>query len=431
MPKVDLSVGVNFFNELEVPDDCTIGHWKQLLSQGFLGDKILYATKLTCREEGSERGRTLEDTALVTMKPGRMRVEGPHSVVQMLELALKKKLTPRPVVPPTRPNAPTSGQGARQPPAEPTPLPERRPSFPGADTTSAPERALVTWESLPFNSSGEDKRLQFVCSGLQGMRPYMEDRSLALLSLPGYEHTSLFGIFDGHGGDAVAEHSARALPRIVAGALKDGLEPAEALTQSFRLLDEELWGMHQQTSPHPYNSVGSTAVVTLMLHEEGGHMRLFCANCGDSRAVLCRHGKAVDLSVDQKPQNTEEKARIQAAGGRVQLFGPCWRIDGGLNLSRALGDFAYKASWNLPAEQQKVISVPEVTEVAIEKDDEFVVMGSDGVFDVTRSEALVLLLREAHNQQGQSWEEAVALALRKALPSGDNVSICLVVIRGE
>ena len=39
----------------------------------------------------------------------------------------------------------------------------------------------------------------------------------------------------------------------------------------------------------------------------------------------------------------QERGRIERAGGRVELHGPCWRIDGGLNLSRALGDFLYKA----------------------------------------------------------------------------------------
>ena len=38
---------------------------------------------------------------------------------------------------------------------------------------------------------------------------------------------------------------------------------------------------------------------------------LYCANAGDSRAVLCREGTAVNLSEDHKPMNEEEKARIE------------------------------------------------------------------------------------------------------------------------
>ena len=38
---------------------------------------------------------------------------------------------------------------------------------------------------------------------------------------------------------------------------------------------------------------------------------LYCANAGDSRAVLCRDGVAVNLSEDHKPMNEEEKLRIE------------------------------------------------------------------------------------------------------------------------
>lgn len=53
---------------------------------------------------------------------------------------------------------------------------------------------------------------------------------------------------------------------------------------------------------------------------------MIVANVGDSRAVLCRDGKAVDLSVDHKPEDTKEKGRIEAAGGIVSDDG---RVNGG------------------------------------------------------------------------------------------------------
>ena len=43
------------------------------------------------------------------------------------------------------------------------------------------------------------------------------------------------------------------------------------------------------------NQCGSTAVVCLILGN-----KLVCANVGDARAILCRNGKAIDLSVDHK-----------------------------------------------------------------------------------------------------------------------------------
>lgn len=84
----------------------------------------------------------------------------------------------------------------------------------------------------------------------------------------------------------------------------------------------------------PGSSSGCTAVVALLAGNE-----LYVANAGDSRCVVCRNGTALDMSLDHKPEDTEELERIQKAGGRVTLDG---RVNGGLNLSRAIGDHAYK-----------------------------------------------------------------------------------------
>jgi protein phosphatase 1G len=45
-----------------------------------------------------------------------------------------------------------------------------------------------------------------------------------------------------------------------------------------------------------------------------------------------------DMSIDHKPDNVEEKRRIEKAGGFVSDG----RVNGNLNLSRALGDLEYK-----------------------------------------------------------------------------------------
>lgn len=84
----------------------------------------------------------------------------------------------------------------------------------------------------------------------------------------------------------------------------------------------------------PGSSSGCTAVVALLAGNE-----LYVANAGDSRCVVCRNGAAMDMSFDHKPEDTEELERIQKAGGRVTMDG---RVNGGLNLSRAIGDHAYK-----------------------------------------------------------------------------------------
>ena len=79
----------------------------------------------------------------------------------------------------------------------------------------------------------------------------------------------------------------------------------------------------------PGSDSGCTACLALIRGN-----KLYVANAGDSRCVLSRSGKAIDLSVDHKPEDTTEKKRIDKAGGFVT---PDGRVNGNLNLSRAIG----------------------------------------------------------------------------------------------
>jgi serine/threonine protein phosphatase PrpC len=72
--------------------------------------------------------------------------------------------------------------------------------------------------------------------------------------------------------------------------------------------------------------------------------KLYVANIGDSRAILCHNNKAVALSNDHKPDLPEEKLRIEKAGGYVAMG----RVNGTLSLSRSFGDFDHKHFSNRP-----------------------------------------------------------------------------------
>jgi len=46
---------------------------------------------------------------------------------------------------------------------------------------------------------------------------------------------------------------------------------------------------------------------------------IYCANAGDSRAILAtKTGKCIEMSYDHKPENEGEMARVKAAGGFVE-----------------------------------------------------------------------------------------------------------------
>lgn len=58
-------------------------------------------------------------------------------------------------------------------------------------------------------------------------------------------------------------------------------------------------------------------------------------DAGDCRAVLCRAGKAVQLSVDQTVDDDAERTRLLAAGGQVRWRVDSWRVGAaGIQVSR-------------------------------------------------------------------------------------------------
>lgn len=73
---------------------------------------------------------------------------------------------------------------------------------------------------------------------------------------------------------------------------------------------------------------------------------LYVANAGDSRSCLGKKYEGLlQMSFDHKPENEEEKQRVEKAGGFVTEN----RVNGNLNLSRAIGDLEYK---NQPSRQR-------------------------------------------------------------------------------
>ncbi|XP_058830511.1 probable protein phosphatase CG10417 [Topomyia yanbarensis] len=136
----------------------------------------------------------------------------------------------------------------------------------------------------------------------------------------------------------------------------------------------------------PGKDSGCTAVVALLHDKE-----LFVANAGDSRCVVCRDGKALEMSFDHKPEDQIEFDRIQKAGGRVTLDG---RVNGGLNLSRAIGDHGYKMNKKLPPEEQMISALPDIKQITIGPTDDFMVLACDGIWNFMTSDDVVEFVQE-------------------------------------
>ena len=277
---------------------------------------------------------------------------------------------------------------------------------------------------------------EFVVCEMQGWRDSMEDAALAIPRLqPPLEGVALFSVFDGHGGPAVSRICASTFPGEIqrqadslfeeAGPEKTSEAPTDQqsfldntlplhtsqstldlgtiLTRTYAQVDAELLaagsdsGLRGVTeSPEGtrierknlFDFTGCTAVTALLTPN-----KIVVANAGDSRCLLCRNGVAIELSHDHKPESPRERSRIEKAGGKVTAIGPCFRVDWGLNLSRSLGDFAYKRNGNLPASEQKISSLPDLVEEDLIPEDEFIVLACDGLFELLTSQQVVDFVR--------------------------------------
>jgi protein phosphatase 1G len=130
---------------------------------------------------------------------------------------------------------------------------------------------------------------------------------------------------------------------------------------------------------------GSTACVAVVRNNQ-----LVVANAGDSRCVISRKGQAYNLSRDHKPDLEIEKERILKAGGFIHAG----RINGSLNLARAIGDMEFKQNKFLPAEKQVVTANPDINTVELCDEDEFMVLACDGIWDCLSSQQLVDFVHE-------------------------------------
>jgi serine/threonine protein phosphatase PrpC len=182
---------------------------------------------------------------------------------------------------------------------------------------------------------------------------------------------------------------------------------------------------------------GSTAVAVVVYESEDGHRTLLSANVGDSRAVLSRGGRAVDLTHDHKPNDEKEKARIMALGETIEWDQDCkvHRVRN-LSLARAIGDRYAK-----PAVSPEVdIQLFPV----VESEDEFVLLASDGLWDVMSSQDAVTFVHDymrkelaSSSRMSREAEDSHRLVLRRNMAkflareairkgSSDNVSVLMV-----
>ncbi|XP_076837220.1 protein phosphatase, Mg2+/Mn2+ dependent, 1Lb [Brachyhypopomus gauderio] len=271
-----------------------------------------------------------------------------------------------------------------------------------------------------FSKTWEFKSPNVAVFSIQGRRDHMEDRFEVLTDSVNKSHPSIFGIFDGHGGEAAAEYARTHLPEILKQHLQTHEKEKENSVLSYQsILEQQILNVDKEMLEKlsaSYDEAGTTCLVALLSDKE-----LTVANVGDSRGVLCdKDGNAVPLSHDHKPYQLKERKRIKKAGGFISFNGS-WRVQGILAMSRSLGDYPLK---NLNV----LVPDPDVLTFDLDKlQPEFMILASDGLWDAFSNEEAVRFVKDRLNEPHFGAKSIVLQSFYRGCP--DNITVMVVKLK--
>ncbi|XP_047317634.1 probable protein phosphatase 2C 25 [Impatiens glandulifera] len=246
----------------------------------------------------------------------------------------------------------------------------------------------------------------------RGRRENMEDRyTAAVVNQQGNSKQGFFGVFDGHGGAYAAEYSAKHLEKNISEeSFRTGSRTEEevkaGIRQGYLKTDSEFL---------KEGSRGGSCCVTAIIRNGN----LAVSNAGDCRAVLSRGGIAEALTSDHRPSRDDEKHRIQSLGGFVDCCNGIWRINGSLAVSRGIGDRSLK---------QWVTADPETRILKIDRDCEFLILASDGLWDKVSNQEAVDIARNLNSSGAKHPLAACKQLAELSVSRGclDDVSVLLI-----
>ncbi|XP_010523631.1 PREDICTED: probable protein phosphatase 2C 27 [Tarenaya hassleriana] len=249
----------------------------------------------------------------------------------------------------------------------------------------------------------------------QGPKQYMEDEHICIDNLG--EHLdekvefsspgAFYGVFDGHGGTDAALFVRKNILRFI---VEDSYFPLcvkKAIKSAFVKAD---YAFADDSSLDI--SSGTTALAAVIFGRN-----LIVANAGDCRAVLGRRGRAIEMSKDHKPNSTSERIRIEKLGGVVYDG----YLNGQLSVARAIGD------WHMKGAACPLTAEPELQESILTEEDEFLIIGCDGLWDVMSSQGAVTIARKElmiHNDPERCSRELVREALKRN--TCDNLTVIVI-----
>ncbi|EGC30859.1 hypothetical protein DICPUDRAFT_157361 [Dictyostelium purpureum] len=249
-----------------------------------------------------------------------------------------------------------------------------------------------------------------------GSSTMMEDVSIA--KYPFFEtdeDLGLFGVFDGHAGRGAADSASKLFPLELEKLMKEQDNYLE--DDQSQLINKAFKNVDNQMKDHEYE--GCTATISLIWKTKDNQRYLQVGNVGDSSAFLCRNGQAIELTLDHKANDPSEKQRMIDSG--IPVGENQTRING-VAVSRSLGNHFIKE------QNIGMISDPHISNCYLLTDqDKFLIIASDGLWDVIKGQEAVEKLLENYNSS--SADSMASLLLENAVQSSmckDNVSVIVV-----
>ncbi|RYQ93280.1 hypothetical protein Ahy_B09g099545 isoform B [Arachis hypogaea] len=236
------------------------------------------------------------------------------------------------------------------------------PAAPNIVMSSKDHDSLFSGGGISFLSGSRNGRFSYGYSSFKGKRSSMEDFFETKISEVDGQTVAFFGVFDGHGGSRTAEYLKDNLFKNLSSHPDFIKDTKTAIVEAFKQTDVD----YLNEEKGHQRDAGSTASTAMLLGD-----RILVANVGDSRVVASRAGTAVPLSIDHKPDRSDERQRIEEAGGFI-IWAGTWRVGGVLAVSRAFGDKLLKPY---------VVADPEIKEEEIDGVD-FIIIASDGLWNV-------------------------------------------------
>ena len=240
-----------------------------------------------------------------------------------------------------------------------------------------------------------------------------------------YQNCLYTSVFDGHGGDKISKYLKNNISEFIIHKNSEDLKPtkdySKYIIKIFDNIQKDLINNNIKA-----NIMGSTSLISIIYQKNNKYL-LKIINLGDCRSILCnKYNIGIQLSKDHKPDKPDELLRIKKLGGIIEYSKNDDPRISGLSVSRCFGDLDCKF----------ISQQPDVFDYKL-KDDKFIILGCDGLWDVLSNQDVIdFIIKELINVKElkdytNKSEKNIAYKLGEfAISKGstDNISIIIIFL---